>query len=319
MDGFFEEFLESKDTLFFVDTKMKLAFPEFNEYLSKFYPVFGGERCKSIDRVFELYTVFQSLKSAPENVVVFGGGSLFDLVGYSVCTSFPGCGLTLIPTTLSAQMTGFYKNLFYLNFDRKKDRLSVNGSADKIIIIPELLKSFSIEMIRKSHIIPFSVSISCEEKFFHLVKKSLSTLTGENVDSCLLYEMIRETNYLRIKEAGKGKIIFPGEYFANIIQSATGLRMEYVDAMVLSLRMELFISRSLGMIPESVYRFILNDLNSIVTPKKRNIDIQTMIEMIKDTEKHTFPILNGLGNSENASINSGLLEGIIKEFIIDVE
>jgi len=214
-------------------------------------------------------------------------------------------------------MGGFYKDNFYLNFDRKKDKLKVKGSADKIIIIPDLLEVFTVDELRKSHAIPFSVSLGCESKFFHLVEKSLGILVKGHTDYHLLYEIIRETNFLKIKEAGNGREMFPGEHFANIIQSATGLRMEYIDCFILGLNLELFISKKLGILSDLVYRSISETLGYIRMPEKRKIDIHTLIELVLESERHFFPLVKGFGVSSLTSINSDLLEGIIKEFIID--
>ena len=176
-----------------IDTSFKLALterPEATDFINSGYPVNGGERCKSIDRVFELINEIHNLKKKPEQIIAMGGGSLIDLCGYLVLTSMPDCRFTVIPTTPLSQLTGFYKRKFFLNYDRKKDRLFVRGLPDYNLILPDLLRVFQMDDLREAHLVAFSVAIGYDSRFFYLVKRSLDSMVKDKVNWDYLTEMI---------------------------------------------------------------------------------------------------------------------------------
>jgi len=86
--GFQDRILSEEHTYTVIDTKVKSAIADLQTLYRKAYPVSAGEHCKSIDRVFELYTVLQTLSPRAQMINVIGGGALIDLVGYALATSF---------------------------------------------------------------------------------------------------------------------------------------------------------------------------------------------------------------------------------------
>src|SRR6056297_906396 len=127
-EEFFRFVAEDEDTFIIVDTGFKSVWADevaVSRLLKKAYPVAGGERCKSIDRVFELINAIQNEEGRIKRVIAIGGGALIDLCGYVCYSSIPDAVFEIVPTTPFSQLTGFYTRRFYLNYDREKNRLSI--------------------------------------------------------------------------------------------------------------------------------------------------------------------------------------------------
>jgi len=301
-----------------IDTSFKLALterPEATDFINSGYPVNGGERCKSIDRVFELINEIHNLKKKPEQIIAMGGGSLIDLCGYLVLTSMPDCRFTVIPTTPLSQLTGFYKRKFFLNYDRKKDRLFVRGLPDYNLILPDLLRVFQMDDLREAHLVAFSVAIGYDSRFFYLVKRSLDSMVKDKVNWDYLTEMIWESNFLRAKATQNLKGKFPGETFADFLQTATYLNLDYIKALSLGLRIEVFISRKLGYLCRETYEEIDHYLKKLITMKRYDFDFQTLVSTVKEEGMVYLPILKSFGATENTRLKPGHVEDLLKEFI----
>lgn len=324
---FFDRILNEQNSFTIIDTKVKTHFPQFQQEFRNAYPVSAGENCKSIDRVFELYTVLQSLDTPArffsggifpvQTINVIGGGALIDLVGYSLATSFQDMKFRAIPTTPVSQLNGFYNRGFYIHFDRKINLLSVFGIPNELWIVPFFLKSFSVEEIRKAHAVCFATALGFEEAFFFLVEKSLGLLVNNQIDWQVFYEVLRENHFLRARAAQERKG-FPGESFGLLIQTAAGFQLQYIDAFLHGLALETYISYKLGIITEPFFQKVENVLHQIgMLPKpslQQQVDLQTLFSIMREQKQLKFQILKGFGVSQHTTVTSILIEQILKEY-----
>src|SRR6056297_1936248 len=277
-DEIFRLIASDEGSFIIIDTGFKTIWADQygnSDFYRKAYPVSGGERCKSIDRVFELINAIQNEQRRIKRVVAIGGGSLIDLCGYACTSSVPDVSFEIVPTTPFSQLSGFYKRRFYLNYDRKKNRLSVQGIPDKNLLYPELLKSYSTDDVRKAHVAAYSVALGFDERFYHLVKRSLKEMVHDRIDWDHLSELIWENNFLRAKASKDKIIVFPGETMADFIQNATGLQTEYVNAFNTGIRMELFVSNQLGYLDDITYKQFDNELKQLLDFERADFDYQS--------------------------------------------
>lgn len=321
-DDFFRFISMDNDSFIIVDTGFKsLWADEFGSYesLRRAYPVSGGERCKSIDRVFELINSIQNQERKKKRVIAVGGGALIDLCGYVCYSSVPDVTFEIVPTTPFSQLTGFYKRRFYLNYDRKKNRLSVQGIPVRSYIYPDLLKTYSTDDIRKAHVTAYSVALGFDERFYHLVKRSLKEMVHDKIDWDHLSELIWENNFLRAKASRDMITVFPGETMAEFVQNATGLQTDYVSAFSTGIRMELFLSNRMGYIDESSYKRFDNELKKLLDFKKADFDYQSFIMNIRTEKSIIIPLIKDLGKSEKTKIGSENLEEFLISFFSEIE
>ncbi len=321
-DEFFRFISEDEDAFVIVDTGFKANWAEeFGEsqLLRKAYPVSGGERCKSIDRVFELINTIQNEERRIKRVIAIGGGALIDLCGYVCYSSIPDATFEIVPTTPFSQLTGFYKRRFYLNYDRKKNRLSIQGFPEKNHIFPDLLKTYATDDFRKGHVAAYSVALGFDERFYHLVKRSLKEMVHDHVDWDHFSELIWENNLLRAKASKDLMTIFPGETMSDYIQNATGLQTDYVSAFNTGIRMELFLSSRMGYLDDMSYNRFDDDLRKLLDFKRTDFDFQSFIMNIRREKSVVIPLIKGLGKSESTRIASRTLEELLITFFSEFE
>ncbi|HOO32691.1 MAG TPA: hypothetical protein PK466_09015 [Thermotogota bacterium] len=305
------------DAFVIVDTGFKFVWADELgrfENLRKAYPVSGGERCKSIDRVFELINAIQSAEQKPRKIVAVGGGALIDLCGYVARTSLSDASLEIIPTTPLSQLTGYYRRRFFLNFDRKKDRISVEGIPEKSSIFPELLTSYSTDDIRESHLSAYSIALGFDSRFYHIVKKSLSELVDDRINWDHYSELIWESNFLRARAVRKAISLFPGETFASFIQNATGLKADFLSALSTGIRIELYIAYRLGNLSRQQYDQIESELKKLTISKRSEFDFHTLLMNIREEKNISLPVIKTFGCSEMTSLPSDYVEELLISF-----
>ncbi len=315
--GFQERILSEENSFTVIDTKVKSTISDLQPLYRKAYPVSAGEYCKSIDRVFELYTVLQALSNRVQMINVIGGGALIDLVGYALATSFQDLKMRAIPTTPFSQLYGFYQRSFYIHFDRKINLLGVFGIPQELWIVPFFLKTFAVEDIRKAHAVCFATALGFQEHFYYLVENSLSLLINNQTNWTVFYELLREHHYLRAKFSLEYRLI-PGESMGFLLQTATGFQMDYVDAFIKGLMLEAYISFKLGIIEESSFEMIRKTLGQIgledKLPPQRQVDLQTLFSLIDEKKAIKIQVIKGFGNSQETTVSAGIIEHILKEY-----
>jgi len=316
-DDFFRLITQDRESFLIVDTGFKTIWADQfgqSDFLKKAYPISGGERCKSIDRVFELINSLQNEERRIKRVIAIGGGSLIDLSGYVCYSSVPDVTFEVVPTTPFSQLTGFYKRRFYLNYDRKKNRLSVQGIPERNLIFPDLLKTFPTDDIRQAHVAAYAVALGYDERYYHLVKRSLNEMVHDKIDWDHLAELIWENNFLQAKASKDMMTVFPGETMANFIQNATGLQKDYVVSMSTGIRMELFLSNRLGYLDDTAYHHFDEELKKLWDHRRADYDYQSFMMNIRGEKSIVMPLVKGLGISEKTRIEAVTLEHLIISF-----
>ncbi|MDI3472175.1 MAG: 3-dehydroquinate synthase [Thermotogaceae bacterium] len=275
-------FLSGLSPVFVLDSKVKLyhSYKIPKDDSVSILPVYINEKSKSLDKVYELYSYFYHNTNSSASVVGVGGGSLLDLVGFSVKTISGDTPLLFIPTTLSSMLAPFISGKFLVNFDRKKDFLSVRGSPSITVLDPNFIKTQDAYSLNQDCLVALSTGLTCEASFYHFVENSIS-LGITNWSDDLLKEFLIQNLWLRI---GYGKNIFVGEKMAEIIQTASNLMIKYSKALGLGIIIELSIASNYGFLERSVYRKIKHFVTSILKLDKLPIDIQSLYQVLNYDE-----------------------------------
>lgn len=306
-----------------VDTRLKLAFPNLIGSWNKCYPIAGGEKCKSIDRVFELYHVMHALPFLPGCVRVFGGGALHDLVGYALSTSMPHLPLILYPTTPGSILAGHYTGSFAINWDRRKDRIMVQAVPSEIRIDPFFIRQYPIETLRKSFVLPISMGLALDERFFHLTLGFLDTMVDNKADWDSYSELIRESHRFRLRAFEKGTVLFPGETIANRIMDGSSLHMDYTGALGCGLVIESFIAWKLGIGSEPLFQK-LRQLWGHVYPEAKDIhrfmhaqiDLYAFLSMLSERKELTFSFVPHPGRHVITKLDMKTIEWVVRDFFL---
>lgn len=276
-------FLSGFSPVFVLDSKVKLyhshKIPKDDSMLV--FPVYINEKSKSLDKVYELYSYLYQNINSNVSVVGVGGGSLLDLVGFSSKTISGDIPLLFIPTTLSSMLSPFVSGKFLVNFDRKKDFLSVKGSPNITVLDPNFIKTQDAYSLNQDCLVALSTGLTCEASFYHFVENSIS-LGITNWSDDLLKEFLIQNLWLRI---GFGKSAFVGERMAEVIQTASNLMIKYSKALGLGIIIELSIASNYGFLERSIYKRIKRFVTSILKLDKLPVDIQSLNQVLNYDEK----------------------------------
>ena len=198
----------------------------------------GGEHIKSIDRVFELYQLFRT--RGHSRVVAFGGGAIIDMVGYSAFSHGQINEFYAVPSTSLSQTLLPIHGKFYINFEFRKDLLSLYGLPSKIYVNPDL--SFSRFLERGScELIPFLLTTySYDEHAFLYLEKLLKKDEKLPLDTWADILWLGIKLYTEKVNNNPGVI---GMRFANLLESAFRLKLDFLNALAFGAVFEIWLGK----------------------------------------------------------------------------
>jgi 3-dehydroquinate synthetase len=225
--------------IYIIDSKIKLFHTDV-AYDVDVAPIFAGERSKSIIGMMDVQNLIINSEISDPVMVVIGGGSVLDTCGFAISTFKKRLDTVFVPTTLSAQLEGFFKNEVYLNFDRIKDVMKVKFQPDHFVSITDFMKTQTIDEKKLSMIHAISFGLSHSKKFFDSVEKLLDSNLMSNDE--VLKHIIFES--LRMKANTSGSLV--GEESGRAFMTASQLDAPYLIAMYYGVMIESFVSNKLG-------------------------------------------------------------------------
>ena len=307
-----EEFFPNVGKIYIVDSKVRVHHGEKLDFDESF-PVFVNEKMKSLDSVYELYSYIYQRYDEKGVIVAIGGGSLIDLVGFTVNTFGKELKLVLIPTTLGSQLLPFIDGRFCINFDRKKDILSVKAMPDLILIDPKFTLSQDTRYLRHDLSIALSTGLTCEDRFYSFVKNNLRKLNRNRLPE-ILKDLIEHNIRLRMKNRGKQ---FLGEKIASILQDASKLMISYSQALGFGILMEMLVSLEMGFTRYEMYEGVKTAVKSVTKIGRLQVDLQSFFASLSGKYNMRIPFLLKPGRIIYEEIPRGVVIEIIKKFIIE--
>ncbi len=262
--------------LFYViDSKVKLFHPEVGEATNSF-PMFAGERAKSIVGVMDIQNQLINLEEKMPVIIAIGGGSVLDVCGFALATFSKKLTSVFVPTTFSAQLEGFFKDESYVNFDRVKDVMRVRFHPDELVTVTEFSKTQRFEEKKAAFIHALSLGISYSERFFKTVVKVLTSnlFTNEDMMRYMLFESLRT-------RANVGTHLV-GEESAKALMTASKLEMPYLTALQYGILVESFISTKLGFLPLESFEDIYK---AVMLCSSKHFDLSSAVESLSYSDE----------------------------------
>ncbi|WP_036224922.1 hypothetical protein [Mesoaciditoga lauensis] len=253
LDPLIDSLYPGRNIFYIIDSKVKLFHPEVGDAMSSF-PMFAGERAKSIVGVMDIQNQLINLEERSPVVVAIGGGTVLDICGFALATFAKKLKVVFVPTTFSAQLEGFFKDESYVNFDRVKDVMKVRFHPDELITVTDFFKTQKFEERKSAFIHAIALGLSHSKRFFNATLKILNSNLFGNAEMVkyLLFENLR----MRANIA-PGMV---GEESAKALMTASKLEMPYLTALQYGVLIESFISNKLGFLSqesfESVYQAV---------------------------------------------------------------
>lgn len=239
--------------IYIVDSKVKLFHADVLNGIDSF-PVFAGERAKSIVGVMDIQNHVINSEISDPVVVVMGGGTVLDMAGFALATFRKKLGTVFVPTTFGSQLEGFFRNEACINFDRVKDVMRSQFHPDTLVNVAEFAKTQTVEERRQSLVQAAALGLSHSKKFFESIDRIISSnlMSNEEVTKYVIFESLRMRANFRTT--------LVGEESARELMTASKLSIPYLTALRYGVMVESFISNRLGFLSddelETVYRVL---------------------------------------------------------------
>lgn len=169
------EILFAESNIVLIDKKLKSVASRFKKIKSLVLTLDGAETTKSISTLMQVLDVaFNNRKielNKKTKVVVIGGGTLGDFGGFLAHILKRGLPLILVPSTWLSAMDSAHGGKNGINFKDIKNQLGTIYSAQKVILIRELLNMQPIDRTVEGFGELIKISYIHSPKFFQKVSK----------------------------------------------------------------------------------------------------------------------------------------------------
>ena len=300
-------------------TKIKMSAPN-----GALITITDGESLKTWTSLENLLKKFTTLKLDKKSIViVVGGGSMGDAIGFACSIYLRGIRYISIPTTLLAQVDSAHGGKTAINFDDFKNQVGTIHESFATIIEPSFLKTLPKEEIVSGLGEIIKAGFIADPSILYLLKKETLTslLQSKNLKS-----IIKKS--IKVKE----KYVIEDLYDENIRQflnvghtigHALELhhRLSHGRAVIIGMIEEFWMSEELGLSMKGISKelhIVLSNLG-IVIDKKYKLDfkgVERDKRMNGDTLK--WPIITETGKARIVEISLNKFKNLYESVIVKV-
>ncbi|HOB15533.1 MAG TPA: hypothetical protein PK894_00445 [Defluviitoga sp.] len=252
-EEFLSKYLSRYGSLLIMDSGLKKY---FNYDGDNVVFVKGGPEAKYFDKYVELCKLITN--GDYSNIIVVGGGSLIDMVGFTYNTlDFPKASLIIVPTTLSSMIYLPVSGEFNLDMNYTKNYLKVSGYPDLVYIDPYFCKFLDKSVMKKQFIFGYLVGLLFDKTFAKLSLKYSKNFIKLDLEE-YLYTAIRFVLSLYSND-----LVFPGTRLSKfLIEPDFKMNNFFVESECLSFVFLSYLSHKLGYLSELNFKSIVNDIKN---------------------------------------------------------
>lgn len=301
-EDYLNKYVSKYGTLMVIDSKLK-KHVKFHDYENiVFIP--GGQEAKYFDKYLDLCKTI--IKGNYNDLVVVGGGSLIDQVGYTFNTlDFPKGRLTIVPTTLSSMIYLPVSGEFYLDMNYTKNFLKVNGYPDIVYVDPYFCKYLEKDNMKKYFILGYILGLLFDKKFAELSFKYSKNFLRLDLEE-YLYQAIKFVLSLYSND-----LVFPGTKLVKyLIDTEHKKNLEFIESEYITFVFLSYVSLKLGYIDEDMFENIYKDLKSFGLSKS----FYSQIIKLKSQNIPIFETLITRNGFVNLHLNLSELMEFVPEF-----
>jgi 3-dehydroquinate synthase len=221
----------------------------------------GGEECKSIDRVEEVWRFFAARKLDRKGLVIgVGGGALTDMVGFAAATYMRGVAFVAVPTTLLAQVDASIGGKTGINCGGVKNLIGAISQPIGIVIDVAVLKTLPTREVRSGFAEIIKHGLIADRSYFeHVTSREYSSWSEEElVDiifrSCEIKSSIVTQDPL---EQGLRKALNYGHTLGHAIEAhalQSGIPITHGEAVSIGMNAACFISYKVNVLSQETQR-----------------------------------------------------------------
>ena len=179
-----------------------------------------GERTKSLEILFEMYSELARANiTRKDYVIAFGGGVIGDLSGFLAATYLRGVGLIQIPTTLLAQVDSSVGGKTAVDLPEGKNLVGSFYPPQKVIIDPEFIKTLPERVLNDGMAEVIKYGCIRDEKLFSLLEENkMEDIAEEVISICvgIKKDVVENDEF----DTGERMILNFGHTYGHVVESA---------------------------------------------------------------------------------------------------
>ena len=251
-------------------------------------------------------------------IIALGGGSIGDLVGFIASTFRRGVSYIQIPTTLLSMIDSSIGGKTGLDLDYGKNLIGTFHHPKAVFIDTIFLKTLSLNELHSGIFEVIKYGIAFDSKLFYFIRENKNQLFEKNILNQIIEWCCKiKSNIIMKDERDSGirnKLNF-GHTIGHALESFYKIR--HGEAIGIGMIYAANLSRKVHTLDENKYDDIV-DLINFFNPPKLDIDIDSILEIIKNDKKRikdkfNFVLLNDIGSSYiSDEIKSHQIQDILK-------
>jgi len=227
----------------------------------------GGEQCKSLDTVAELYQGLAAFGADREVVILaLGGGVIGDLAGFAAATWLRGVRWVVFPTTLLAQVDSSIGGKVGVDLPAGKNLVGAFHSPELVLCDPLILSSLPTPVWRQGMAEVVKSALIGDAGLLAMVEKCAAELAlpppGGMSSSLPLEKMVLAAAAVKVAvvnrdpfEAETRAVLNLGHTVGHALETATGYSgLGHGDAVALGMVAAVHLAGGLGMLEDDLER-----------------------------------------------------------------
>lgn len=247
----------------------ELIFDLYKDKLQNIYcdlPIYflkAKEENKSLTEAKEIYNFFQKNNVNRTSIITgIGGGITTDITAFTASTYMRGCKLILIPTTFLAMIDASIGGKTSINYNYIKNNIGTFYPAEKIIIIPEFLKTLPEEEMKNGWAECIKVALIKRSSLFDMLKSKINIKDIIEKAVELKVEICEED----LEDRGDRRLLNLGHTFAHVLESVSNYELSHGTAVSVGIRAAALFSLQKELIDSISYKKINNLLDIFELP-----------------------------------------------------
>jgi 3-dehydroquinate synthase len=254
----------------------------------------GGEGCKNVEHLQELWKFFLERKLDRKSLVLsIGGGATSDLVGFACATFMRGVRFIALPTTLLAQVDASIGGKTAINFGGVKNLVGSITQPDAIISDIDTLATLPDHEMRCGFAEIVKHGMIADAVFMervtsqHYSKWSPDELTSIVIRSCEIKQTFVESDET---EQGQRKALNFGHTIGHALEEyllGGEVALSHGEAVSIGMHAEAFLSHRVGLVSQETLDTLVQALARVGLPTHiaHAMDLERLIEHIKCDKK----------------------------------
>jgi|TARA_Y100000310_G_scaffold345431_1_gene464895 3-dehydroquinate synthase len=261
-------------------------------------------------------------------IIVFGGGVIGDLAGFTASTFNRGVPATHVPTTLLAMVDSSVGGKTAVDTKHGKNLIGSIYQPDAVFTELDFLDTLPKEEFLNGMAEVIKIAITSDKKLFSFIEKNNKQILAKEKQVLLhiikrSIELKRDVVEKDEKESGLRQILNFGHTFGHALEACSNYKIKHGYCISLGIVVETKIAASISNLKQEEKRIIsLLDNFNLPVKLKKDIDENKIIEIMKvdkkaRNQKPMFVILKEIGKikTENNNFSFEIKEDVIKKVI----